>query len=314
MAETQPLFVVGLGEVQWDVLPDGRQLGGAPANVVYHAQALGAKGVIASSVGQDSAGRELLDAMSQAGLSIGVVHLDAARPTAEVRIELDSHGTPTYEVPELAAWDNLPFRTECVKLARKADAICFGTLASRNPDSRGCILQFLESVMPGCLRVLDVNLRQKVYSRTLIQDLLEHAEVLKLNEDELPVVSSLLNIGGSTKERMESLMDKFALGAVAVTRGARGSVLMTPDHLEVHHGVRAEAVENTLGASDAFTATLVMGLLQGWPLGEISERANELASHVCTSRSSMPHRASHARFAFEPAAELYPRLGQFEYE
>ena len=109
-------------------------------------------------------------------------------------------------------------------------------------------------------------------------------------------------------------MEKFALGAVAVTRGARGSVLMTPDHLEVHHGVRAESVENTLGASDAFTAALVMGLLQGWPLGEISERANQLASQVCTSRASMPPHAPRVQVAFEPAAGLYPRFGQFEHE
>lgn len=288
MEESQPFFVIGLGEVHWDLLPDGRQLGGAPANVVYHAQALGARGVIASSVGQDPAGRDLLDAMSDAGLSVGVVHLDTARPTAEVRVVLDSHGAPAYEVPKLAAWDNLPFRTECVKLARKADAICFGTLASRNPHSRGCIRQFLESAMPSCLRVFDVNLRQNFYARDILQDLLEHAEVLKLNEDELPIVSSLLNISGSTKERMEVLMGKFALSAVAVTRGARGSVLMTPDHLEVHHGSRVDAVVNTLGASDAFTAALIIGLLHGRPLPEISERANQLASHVCTLREAMP--------------------------
>ncbi len=298
MSESQPFFVVGLGEVQWDVLPDGRQLGGMPANVVYHAQALGARGLIASSVGQDTAGQELLDAMTEAGLAVGVVHLDTARPTAEVQVVLDDHGTPSYNFPELAAWDNLPFRTECGKLARKADAICFGTLASRNPQSRGCILQFLESVLPGCLRVLDVNLRQNFYSRELLQDLLEHAEVLKLNEDELPVVSSLLNIGGSTKERMESLMNKFALGAVALTRGARGSVLLTPDHLAVHHGCRVDGVENTLGASDAFTAVLVMGLLQEWPLEEISERANRVASQVCASRASMAPHLPLAQIAF----------------
>ncbi len=297
MTESQPFFVIGLGEVHWDVLPDGRQIGGAPANVVYHAQALGARGVIASSVGQDRAGQELLDAMSEAGLSVGVVHLDSARPTAEVEVMLDSHGAPAYSLPDLAAWDNLPFRTECAKLAQKADAICFGTLASRNPHSRGCIRQFLESAMPSCLRVLDVNLRHNFYSRDLLQDLLEHAEVLKLNEDELPIVSSLLNISGSTKERMESLMEKFALSAVALTRGARGSVLLTPDQLEVHHGSRVDAVENTLGASDAFTAMLVMGLLQEWPLTEISERANRLASHVCTAREAIPPHPPHVLIA-----------------
>lgn len=298
MKESQPFVVIGAGEVQWNVLSGERQLGGAPANVVYHAQALGAKGVIASSVGQDEAGQELLEAMSDAGLPIGVVHLDPARPTAEVQVTLDSHGSPSYAVPDLAAWDYLPFRPECAKLASKADAICFGTLASRSSHSRDCIQQFLESAMPGCLRVFDVNLRHQFYSRDLIQDLLEHTEVLKLNEDELPVISGLLNIGGSTKERMEVLMDKFALSAVALTRGARGSVLMTPGQLDVHHGHRVELVENTLGASDAFTAALVMGLLHEWPLPEISERANRLASHVCTAPGAMTPHPPHALIAF----------------
>lgn len=290
MAEPQSFLVIGLGEVQWDVLPDGRQPGGPPANVVYHAQALGARGIVASSVGQDPAGSALLEAMTEAGLAVGVVHLDTARPTAEVHVSLDSHGAPSFEIPEIAPWDNLPFRAECARLAAKADAICFGTLASRNPNSRGCIRQFLESVMPGCLRVFDVNLRQHHYSRDLIQDLLEHTEVLKLNEDELPVICSLFNIGGSSKERMESLMHRFALDAVALTRGARGSVLLTPDQLEVHQGFSMDGIVNTLGASDAFTAVLTMGLLNDWPLSEISERANWLAGHVCSDRAAMaPH-------------------------
>jgi len=290
MGELYPFVVIGVGEVHWDVLPEGRQLGGAPANFVYHAQALGAKGVLTSSVGQDAAGHELLRSMSDVGLNIGVVHLDSARPTAEAQVILDNHGSPTYVMPELAAWDYLPFRTECAKLAAKADAICFGTIASRNSHSRDCIRKFLQSAMPGCLRVLDVNLRQQHFSRELVQDLLEHAEVLKLNEDELPIISGMFNIGGSIKERMERLMDKFALDVVALTRGARGSVIMAHGQLEVHHGLRVNFLSNTVGASDAFTAVLVMGLLNEWPLWEISERANRLASYVCTLPAAMtPH-------------------------
>lgn len=292
MEESHPFVVIGLGEVEWDVVADKRQLGGPPANVVFHAQALGARGVLASSVGQDRSGEELLEAMSDVGLGIGVVHLDSGHPTAEVNVTLDSHGSPSYEFLDDAPWDYLPFAPECAKLARKADAIYFGTLASRNPHSRDCIRKFLECAMPGSLRVFDVNLRQGHYSRDLIQELIEHTEVLKLNEDELPVVSELLNLSGSTKERMESLMNRFALNAVALTRGARGSVLMTPGQLDVHHGLRVDAVENTLGASDAFTAVLIKGLLCEWPLAEINERANRLASHVCTLPGAMtlhPH-------------------------
>lgn len=291
MEELHPFVVIGVGEVEWDRLSSGRQPGGAPASVVYHAQRLGAKAVLASSVGDDPAGHALLDSLSEAGLSVGVIHLDPARSTAEVDVTFDQHGSPSYHYPEIAAWDFLPFRPECARLAAKADAIIFGTLASRNPHSRECIRKFLESAMPGCLRVFDVNLREgSGYSRKFLEELLEHSEVLKLNEDELPVVTELLNIRGSIKERMEVLMDQFALDAVALTRGARGSVIMTPDQLEVHHGLRVEHVENTLGASDAFTAVLVMGLLQEWSLSEISDRANRLASYVCTLPGAMtPH-------------------------
>lgn len=291
MEELHPFVVIGVGEVQWDRLPSGRQPGGPPANVVYHAQLLGAKAVLASSVGDDPAGHALMDSLSESGLSIGVIHLDPAHATTEVDVAFDQHGGTSCTYPEIAPWDFLPFRPECARLAAKANAIIFGTLASRNPHSRECIRKFLESAMPGCLRVFDVNLREgSGYTRNFLEALLEHSEVLKLNEDELPVVTELLNIRGSMKERMEVLMDQFALDAVALTRGARGSVIMTPEHMEVHHGLRVEHVENTLGASDAFTAVLVMGLLQQWSLGEISDRANRLASFVCTVPGAMtPH-------------------------
>lgn len=305
MEESHPFVVVGLGEVQWDRLPAGPQLGGSIANTIYHAQALGAKGIIASSVGEDRAGRRLLESMAKLGLSVGVVHLDSVRSTAEVRVTLDAHGSPSYDVPESAAWDYLPFRAECAKLARKADAICFGTLASRNANSRECIRKFLECALPGCLRVFDVNLRQNYFSRELLQDLLEHTEVLKLNEDELPVVSELLNIGGSTKDRMEVLMDRFALTAVALTRGARGSVLMSPGQLDVHHGIRVDNVVNSLGASDAFTAMLIKGLILDWPLAEIGEQANRLASFICTVSGAMvPHRDASTVDELKDDAEL----------
>ena len=290
MANGEPFLIVGLGEVLWDMLPDGRRLGGAPANFVYHAQALGARGVMVSAVGSDPPGDEILAELASSGLETEFIHRDRARPTGTVTVELDSRGNPTFTIHENAAWDCLPFTEQCGALARDADAICFGTLASRDPHSRECIRKFLEEAMPGCLRVLDVNLRQHYYSRALIETLLEHTEVLKLSEDELPVVSGLLNLTGSTKDRMETLLGRYALDAIAVTRGARGSVLMTPGMLEVHQGVRVDSLVDTVGAGDAFTAALVMGLLEERPIEELRVRANELASHVCTHAGAMaPH-------------------------
>ena len=292
MGSSEPYVVVGLGEVLWDLLPDGKQLGGAPANFTYHAQTLGARGVLVSAVGDDAAGAEILETLAHHGIDTGHVVRDKAHPTGTVSVDVDDAGIPAYTIHEEVAWDYLSFSESSATLAGDADAICFGSLASRNPHSRECIRRFLASAMPGCLRVFDVNLRQHYYDRDVIQTLLDHAEVLKLNEDELPVITELLHISGSTKERMETLLERFALDAIALTRGARGSVLLTPNHLEVHQGVRVGTLADTVGAGDAFTAMVVTGLLNEWPLDEISERANQLAAHVCAHYGAMaPHPA-----------------------
>lgn len=290
MSSSGPFIVVGLGEVLWDMLPEGKQLGGAPANFTYHAQALGARGYVVSAVGQDELGQEILDTLGYHGLATDYVQRDKAHPTSRVSIEMDAEGVPAYNIHEGVAWDFLNFTERDAALAREAHAICFGSLASRNRHSQESIRKFLEAAMPGCLRVFDVNLRQRYYSQELLLGLLEHAEVLKLNEDELPVLADLLNIPGSTKDRMEALVKRFALDCIALTRGGRGSLLMTPDGLEVHKGVRVENMADTVGAGDSFTAMVVTGLLNGWPLDEISERANQLAGHVCGHHGAMaPH-------------------------
>lgn len=281
MAGIDPFLIVGLGEVLWDLLPDGKQLGGSPANVAYYAQLLGGTGAVISAAGRDPLGRGLLSSLEGRGLSTRYISEDASRPTGVVSITLTDRGQPAYVIDEDVAWDHIPFNDASADLARNADAICFGTMASRNPHSQACIQKLLDTAMPGCLRVFDVNLREQYYSRELLETLLEHTEVLKLNEDELPVITGLLNISGSTKERMEALLNRYALDAVALTRAARGSVLLTPGMLEVHHGVRVDGVVDTVGAGDAYTAVLVTGLLHEWPVEEISDRANQLAAQVC---------------------------------
>lgn len=290
MGSRDPKVVVGLGEVLWDMLPEGKQLGGAPANFAYHAQALGARGVVVSAVGEDELGEEILETLTGHGLDTTYVHRDKAHPTGTVSVTLDGEGVPAYTIHEDVAWDFIPFTEAGKALAASASAICFGSLASRNRHSRESIRKFLEAAMPGCLRVFDINLRQDYYSGEVLGLLLERSDVLKLNEDELPVLAGLLNISGSTKQRMEVLLDQFALSCIALTRGARGSVLVAPGELEVHHGTRVDNLADTVGAGDSFTAMVVTGLLHGWPLAEINERANRLAAHVCSHHGAMaPH-------------------------
>jgi len=290
MAENTPYIVVGLGEVLWDILPEGKQLGGAPANFAFHANELGAKGIVVSAVGNDKLGIELRELLQVNGLTVDAIAVDGAHPTGTVSVTLGEGGQPDYTIHENVAWDFIPLRPDFEALAAGAHAVCFGTLASRNPHSRESIRRFLDATLPGCLRVLDVNLRQQYYTSDIIHDLLDRADVLKLNEDELPIITALLNIGGSTKERMEELLSRYALQTIALTRGARGSVLLTPGMMEVHHGLRVGNVVDTVGAGDSYTAVLVMGLLQHWSLEDINQRANQLASYVCGQAGGM---ASH---------------------
>ncbi len=296
MAENTPFKIIGLGEVLWDMLPEGKQLGGAPANFTYHANALGAEGIVVSSVGQDALGTELREQLQINGLSVAALAEDAAHPTGTVTVTLADGGQPDYTIHENVAWDFIPFSPDYQKLAAEADAVCFGTLASRNPHSRESIRRFLDATMPRCLRVLDVNLRQDYYSAELVQTLLERADVLKLNEDELPIIASLVSIEGSSKERMEKLMAQYALQCIALTRGARGSILLTPGLLEVHHGLRIDTVVDTVGAGDSFTAVLVTGLLNHWSLEDINERANQLAGFVCGQAGGMATHPEHFTF------------------
>lgn len=282
MEAAEPFKVVGLGELIWEAQPGGDTLRGSAANLVYYAKSLGARGTVVSAVGRDAQGNDLIAQLRALDLSTDYITLDPARPTAVQSALFRQQEAATPSGAEGVAWDHIPFREESVDLVQRSNAICFGTLATRNIDSRATVRKLLESALPGCLRLFDVNLRPPFYTRDSLEQLLEYTDVLKLNEDELPVITDLLHIPGSMKERMEALLNLFALDAVALTRGARGSVILTPGLLEVHHGVRIDERVDTAGAGDAFTAMLALGLLDGWPLSEISYRANQLAAYVCT--------------------------------
>ena len=280
--------VVGIGELLWDLLPDGKQLGGAPANFAYHAQCLGANAVVASCVGDDDLGREILRQLDDNGLDVAHVATDARYPTGTVSVELDAEGVPDFTIHQNVAWDFIPASPELLDLASRADAVCFGSLAQRSPASRETIRRFLDATRAGCLRIFDINLRQAFFDEETIRRSLAASDVLKLNDDELPVVCGMLSIDGDEREMLARLLDEFSLRLVALTRGEKGSVLQTPDARSEHPGFAPDQIADTVGAGDAFGAAVALGLLRGDDLDTISRNANRLASHVCSQPGAMP--------------------------
>ncbi|HPO15723.1 MAG TPA: carbohydrate kinase [Candidatus Hydrogenedentes bacterium] len=279
--------VVGLGEVLWDLLPDGKLLGGAPANFAYHAKGLGAEAFVVSAVGPDDLGGEILSQLDRSGLETRYIHQDAEHPTGRVTVTLDAAGTPSYVIHTDVAWDFIPQSPALLDLAERTDATCFGTLCQRSPISQHTVRSFLENTPQDSLRVFDINLRQQFYSASIIHNMLTLSNVLKLNDEELPVVAKLLEMDGAETSLMEELVRRYDLRLVALTRGAKGSLLCTREGWSDHPGMSV-TVADTVGAGDAFTAALVMGLLENHPLGEINAQANRLAAYVCTQKGAMP--------------------------
>jgi fructokinase len=283
-----PPTIVGIGEVLWDMLPAGKQLGGAPANFAYHARALGADAVVVSRVGDDDAGREILRRLAPLGLDTRFITTDPVHPTGVVDVRLDARGVPEYVIREPVAWDFIPADAASLDLARRADAVCFGTLAQRSPVSRDSIRAFLRATGPGCLRVFDINLRQSYLERRLVEDLLALSDVLKLNDEELPVVGRLLEIPGDGRDVVNRLLADYPLRLVAVTRGPDGSALYTRGRTSDVPGTPPERIADTVGAGDAFTAAIVTGLLRGDDLDRVNAFANRLASYVCSQPGATP--------------------------
>ena len=280
-------IIIGLGEALWDLFPGGKKFGGAPANFAYHARCLGAEAYVVSSVGQDDLGREILDRLDTLKLNRQFVAVDDAHPTGTVSVEVDSSGKPSYVIHQNVAWDFIPAMPGLSELAGRAAAVCFGSLAQRSAVSRQTIHDFLAATREGCLRIFDINLRQHYYDAATIVGSLELADVLKLNDDELPVVGQLLSLGGGRREVVAALRDRYDLRLVALTRGERGSTLVGPEGRSVHPGFPT-TVADTVGAGDAFTAVIAMGLLRGLDLDAINEQANRVAAYVCSQPGATP--------------------------
>ena len=291
--------IVGVGEVLWDLLQTGPQLGGAPANFAYHAHALGAQAYVITRVGSDDHGREIMRRFRDMGVRPDAIQIDEWAPTGTARVTLSGAGLAHFTIQENVAWDFLAPNSDALALAAEADAICFGSLAQRSAVSRNSIQKLVGAAPAKALRVFDINLRQQFYSQEVIERSLQLANVLKLNDDELPTVARMFGLHGSTENQIRQLARAFDLHLVALTRGSNGSLLyqtqsnaakaaQTDDGRWSNCRSRAVRVVDTVGAGDSFTAALVLGVLCKTDLDQINEIANDVARYVCSQAGATP--------------------------
>lgn len=288
----QQIKVAGIGELLWDILPQGKQMGGAPCNFAFHAMQAGFDAHVVSSVGEDPDGREILQVMEELGLDQAYVQMHPDYPTGTVSVELAGEGIPSYTIHENVAWDHILWNEDLVKLAHEVDAVCFGSLAQRNQESGHSIRRFLEATRPECLRVFDINLRQSYYNRETLALSMKLARVLKLNEEELPVLAAFLGMDGSEEEILRKLLEDYQLELIAYTMGSQGSWLVTAEESS-QCDVPSVKIADTVGAGDSFTATLLAGILNGLPLKSIHSTATEVAAYVCSQHGATPKLPDH---------------------
>lgn len=280
------LKIVSVGEVLWDLLPDGRHLGGAPANFAYHTHSLGAETSLVSRVGKDTAGDDILSQFHSWRLPAHLAQRDGVE-TGRVTVALDQAGVPQFTIHEPAAWDFIELTAPAVEAARQADVICFGSLAQRRKESRQAIQQLVAATSPDALRIFDINLRQQFYSREVIVKSFELANVIKLNDTELTTLTQMFDLNPRVETAVEELARRFDLNTIAVTSGAAGSYLFQKGRWS-HLKSKPIEVADTVGAGDAFNAALAVGLANGMDLEKVHQLANEAASFVCTQHGATP--------------------------
>lgn len=279
--------IVGLGELLWDLFPDGPRFGGAPANFACHAAALGANAYLASSIGRDELGRKGQDALRAHGVHADCVAVCDAAPTGTVAVTLDAAGKAQFRFAADVAWDHLQWSEPLERLAEGCAAVCFGTLAQRSEISRQTIRRFVLATPPAALRIFDINLRAPYYDENTIRESLALANILKLNDDELPIVASWCGMSGTDTQVLSQLAEQFELDVVALTRGPHGALLWRRGEISDAGGLPV-VVRDTVGAGDAFTAALAIGLLRNDSLDVINQRACQVAAHVCSCSGATP--------------------------
>ena len=281
-------YVVGLGEVLWDVLPEGKKLGGAPANFAYHAgQFLGMDETIAvSALGNDKLADETIDALKEHGLNDLLPRVPY--PTGTVQVQLDEQGIPTYDIKENVAWDNIPFDDDIAAIARNCRAVCFGSLAQRNVVSRATIQKFLDATPDDCVKIFDINLRQQFYTMEIIRESLQRCNILKINDEELVLIGRMFGYPGlDIENKCWLILGKYNLDMLVLTCGTNGSYVFTPGQKSFQETPKVK-VADTVGAGDAFTGSFCAAILNGKPMAEAHKLAVEVSAYVCTQNGAMP--------------------------
>ncbi len=281
-------IVVGMGEALWDVLPEGKKIGGAPANFAYHVSQLGLPSCVVSAVGDDALGNEIIENFTDKGLNQLIEKVPY--PTGTVQVEIDQAGVPQYEIKENVAWDNIPYTESLEALAKKTRAVCFGSLAQRNVVSRTTINKFLDA-MPkeeGNLVVFDVNLRQGFYNKEILCNSMERCNILKINDEELVTVSRMFGYPGiDLQDKCWILLGKYNLKMLILTCGINGSYVFTPGNVSFQPTPKVE-VADTVGAGDSFTAAFIVSILKGKSVAEAHTLAVKTSAFVCTQNGAMP--------------------------
>ncbi len=281
-------IVVGMGEALWDVLPEGKKIGGAPANFAYHVSQFGLPSCVVSAVGEDTLGKEITENFTSKGLNQLIA--EVPYPTGTVQVEIDQAGVPQYEIKENVAWDNIPYTSELEDLAKKTKAVCFGSLAQRNVVSRNTINRFLDA-MPrteDSLVVFDVNLRQGFYNKEILCNSMRRCNILKINDEELVTVSRMFGYPGiDLQDKCWILLGKYNLKMLILTCGINGSYVFTPGNVSFQPTPKVE-VADTVGAGDSFTAAFIASILKGKSVQEAHSRAVRTSAYVCTKKGAMP--------------------------
>lgn len=281
-------IVVGMGEALWDVLPEGKKIGGAPANFAYHVSQFGLPSCVVSAVGADALGKEIVENLTSKGLNHMIA--EVPYPTGTVQVEIDQAGIPQYEIKENVAWDNIPYTPHLEALAKRAKAVCFGSLAQRNIVSRTTINRFLDAMPEDDERlvVFDVNLRQGFYTKEILCDSMERCNILKINDEELVMVSRMFGYPGiDLQDKCWILLGKYNLKMLILTCGINGSYVFTPGHVSFQPTPKVE-VADTVGAGDSFTAAFISGILKGKSVDEAHALAVQTSAFVCTQQGAMP--------------------------
>lgn len=281
-------IVVGMGEALWDVLPEGKKIGGAPANFAYHVSQFGLPSCVVSAIGDDALGKEIIENFTYKGLDQLIA--EVPYPTGTVQVEIDQTGIPLYDIKENVAWDNIPYTEHLDALAKRTKAVCFGSLAQRNVVSRNTINHFLDT-MPkddDSLIVFDVNLRQGFYNKEILCKSMQNCNILKINDEELITVSRMFGYPGiDLQDKCWILLGKYNLKMLILTCGINGSYVFTPGNVSFQPTPKVE-VADTVGAGDSFTAAFIASILKGKSVTEAHSIAVKTSAYVCTQKGAMP--------------------------